>query len=80
MKKVDVFEGKTHFSALIQQASQGETILVIKDGRPVAKIVPVDAVDEQGEAESAMDRIRANRVSLGPDLTIRELIDEGRRY
>lgn len=80
MKKVGVFEGKTHFSALIHEASQGETILVTKNGKPVAKIVAADAGDERDKAEEAMERIRANRASLGPGLTIRDLIEEGRRY
>ena len=75
-----VFEGKTHFSALIHEASQGETILITKNGKPVAKIVAADADDDFDKAQAAMDWIRANRVSLGPDLTIRDLIEEGRRY
>lgn len=80
MKSVGVFEGKTHFSALIHEASMGETILITKNGRPVAKIVPVDDPDAPNRAQEAIDWIRANRVSLGPDLTIRDLIEEGRRY
>lgn len=80
MKKVGVFEGKTRFSALIHEASLGETILVTKNGKPVAKIVPADADDGLDEARAAMARIRANRISLGDDLTIRKLIEEGRRY
>ena len=79
MKKVGMFEGKTHFSALVHEVSRGETILVTKNGKPIAKIVGIVAEDDRDTARAAMDRIRANRVSLGPGLTIRDLIQEGRR-
>ncbi|MBC5803349.1 MAG: type II toxin-antitoxin system prevent-host-death family antitoxin, partial [Candidatus Eremiobacteraeota bacterium] len=37
MKTVGVFEAKTHFSALVEEASKGETITVTKNGRAVAQ-------------------------------------------
>jgi prevent-host-death family protein len=42
MKQVGVFDGKTHFSALIEEAEHGETIVVTRKGKPVARIVPID--------------------------------------
>jgi prevent-host-death family protein len=42
MKQVGVFDGKTHFSALIEEAEHGETIVVTRKGKPVARIVPVE--------------------------------------
>jgi prevent-host-death family protein len=42
MKTVGIFEGKTHFSALIEEAAGGATIVVTNKGRPVAKIVPFE--------------------------------------
>jgi prevent-host-death family protein len=42
MKQVGVFEGKTHFSALIDDAERGESTLITRNGKPVARIVPVD--------------------------------------
>ena len=77
MKTVGVFEAKTHFSALIEQAREGQTITITRNGEPVAQIVPVAGRDAQ--AREAMDRILSTRAKLkGP--TIRELIDEGRRH
>lgn len=77
MKTVGVFEAKTHFSALIEQAREGQTFTITRNGEPVAQIVPVPGRDDQ--AREAMERILSTRAKLkGP--TIRELIDEGRRY
>lgn len=41
MKKVGIFEAKTHFSALIDEVISGESIVVTKNGRPVARLVPL---------------------------------------
>jgi prevent-host-death family protein len=43
MKQVGVFDGKTHFSALIDDAQRGESTLITRNGKPVAQIVPIDA-------------------------------------
>ncbi len=77
MKKVGIFEAKTHFSALIEEARSGETIVVTKNGEPVARIVSVE--ERPSERSDAMRRILGTKAKLD-GLTIRELIEEGRRY
>ena len=39
---VNVHEAKTQFSRLIDAAHAGETILVAKDGKPWARLVPLE--------------------------------------
>jgi prevent-host-death family protein len=41
MKSVGIFEAKTQFSALVDAVQRGETIVVTKNGKPVAQLVPV---------------------------------------
>ena len=41
-RTVNVHEAKTHFSRLIDAAHAGETIVVAKDGRPWARLVPLE--------------------------------------
>jgi prevent-host-death family protein len=41
MKKVGIFEAKTHFSSLIETVMTGETVVVTKNGVPVARIMPI---------------------------------------
>jgi len=77
MKTVGVFEAKTHFSALVEEARGGETIVVTKNGEPVAQIVPFE--ERRAERGEAMRRILSRRIPLN-GLSIRELIEEGRRY
>jgi prevent-host-death family protein len=77
MKTVGVFEAKTHFSALIEEARAGETIVVTKNGEPVAQIMPFE--ERRSERSEAMRRILSRRIPLD-GLSIRELIEDGRRY
>ncbi|MBC5800940.1 MAG: type II toxin-antitoxin system prevent-host-death family antitoxin [Candidatus Eremiobacteraeota bacterium] len=79
MKTVAVFEAKTHFSALIEEARNGETIMVTRNGRAVAQIGPVASHGAKTRAQEAMKRILSSKATLG-DSTVRELIEGGRRY
>ena len=81
MKSVGLFAAKTHLSALLDQVEQGETIEITRRGRPVALLgphKPVRKPDLQRVAEEML-RERKGR-TLGKGLTIRRLIDEGRRF
>jgi prevent-host-death family protein len=80
MKTVGAFEAKTHLNQLLKQVSKGESIRITLRGVPVAKLVPSD----DGEAKDLKQTVREireirKRASL-KGLTIRDLINEGRRY
>jgi prevent-host-death family protein len=79
MKSVGIFEAKTHFSALVDEASGGKTIVITRNGEPVAELAPIDH-DRKSRGETALDRLRALRSRLkGAKIAARNLIDEGRR-
>lgn len=85
--KVGVFEARNRFSELVEAAERGEETVVLKRGRPVAKLVPIDAgPDVAARRLAALDRADALRVQLvretGRVFTHDEIIsarDEGRR-
>ncbi len=39
---VNIYEAKTHLSALVEKAAHGEEIVIAKAGKPMAKLVPFD--------------------------------------
>lgn len=39
---VNIYEAKTHLSALVEKAAQGEEIVIAKAGKPMAKLVPLE--------------------------------------
>ena len=41
--QVNIYEAKTRLSELVEQAHQGETIVIAKNGTPLAKLVPLDS-------------------------------------
>lgn len=80
MKSIGAFEAKTHLNELLRRVSSGETIRITRRGVPIAKLVPLEDGDKKDVAK-AIQELREIRkgLSLG-GLSIRELIDEGRRY
>lgn len=42
MKSVATHEAKTHLSALLQEVSLGETIIISRGRKPMAKLVPYE--------------------------------------
>ena len=41
MKTVNIHEAKTQFSKLVESVTEGESIVIAKAGRPVARLVPL---------------------------------------
>ena len=81
MKSVGAYEAKTHLPQLLDRVASGEEIQITRNGRPVARLVPEPA-EETTDIRSVIAQIREFRKGrkLGDDLTIRELIEEGRRF
>ncbi|MCL4351879.1 MAG: type II toxin-antitoxin system Phd/YefM family antitoxin [Firmicutes bacterium] len=78
MEQVGAYDAKTHLSELLDRVAQGDTIIVTKHGRPIAKLVPFreDTLSE----ETLIARFQKLRSGISPQgLSIREMIDEGRR-
>ena len=42
-KAVSVHDAKTHLSKLLVRVTAGETIVIARGGRPVARLVPIEA-------------------------------------
>lgn len=78
---IGVYDLKNHLSAVLEEVVGGREITVTKHGRPVARIAPVSAPSqtERVAALAALHALSARTKPLPDDLTIRDLIDEGRR-
>jgi prevent-host-death family protein len=77
--QVGVYEAKTHLAALLERVEKGETIVITRHGRPVARLAPVEEKRmTPAEAIAAIKEFRKGH-SLG-GLKIKDLINEGRKY
>lgn len=43
MDRVNVHEAKTHLSRLLERVERGEEVIIARNGRPVARLVPVQS-------------------------------------
>jgi prevent-host-death family protein len=79
VRSIGAYEAKTHLPRLLDEVAKGERITITKHGVPVAVLVPPGSVGTT-DADATMRRLRELRRGnrLG-GLSIRELIDEGRR-
>lgn len=73
MRKLGVFEAKNKLSELIEQAEQGQTIVLTRNGKPVAELGPIGA---HSRAKAAAERILSLDWTLGESVV--ELVRKGR--
>jgi prevent-host-death family protein len=81
MKSVGSYEAKTHLPRLLSRVEKGETITITKRGRPVAVLSPVQAPphrDVRAVIEAMLAYRNQHGPTLGDNLTVREMIEEGR--
>ncbi|MDO9467616.1 MAG: type II toxin-antitoxin system Phd/YefM family antitoxin [Thiobacillus sp.] len=43
MQTINIHEAKTHLSRLLEQVAMGEEIVIAKAGKPIARLVPLEA-------------------------------------
>jgi prevent-host-death family protein len=79
MREVQASDAKTHLPALLDAVERGETVVITRHGRRVARIVP-EHEKRQEEVDRAMAEIEAirGRSKRLSRKEIREWIDEGR--
>jgi prevent-host-death family protein len=91
MNEIGAFEAKNTLRTLLDRVERGEEIVITRHGKPVARLVPNSGRIDQGQPESAFQRIRerAQRLhSAKPSQkkrktfdweSVRALRDEGRK-
>ena len=82
MYKVGLFEAKQKLSELVERAERGERIGITRRGKLAAQIVPAKEnpeLQDLREIFAGMDKIRKKAKPLPRGMTIKDLIEEGRR-
>ena len=81
MRSVGLFEAKNRLAALIDEVERGGTEVVItRRGRRVARLVPVESrFDSLRAKQAAADLRAASKGNTLGGVSVRELIDEGKR-
>jgi prevent-host-death family protein len=79
MRTVGADEAKSHLSQLIEEVTQGQRVAITRNGMPVALLVPVPST-QKPDVREVIRQLRELRhgITLG-SLSVREMIEEGRR-
>lgn len=81
MREMQASEAKAHLPQLLDAVEHGETIIITRHGRAIARIVP-EAARRQEEIDKAIESIKALRQRTGR-VTLEELLSarhEGHRF
>jgi prevent-host-death family protein len=83
MTTIGFYEARTHLSQLLDEVARGKKVLITRRGKPAALLTPPpkEAQMDVREVIRQMKELRRQQgPTLGPGLTIRDLIEEGRRF
>jgi prevent-host-death family protein len=77
---VGAHDAKTNLSQLLDRVERGEAIVIVRHGEPVARLVPFEEPIDKAKVDQAIERLLAlqKRHTLGDDLSVEDLINEGR--
>jgi prevent-host-death family protein len=85
MREVDASEAKIKLSSLLDEVERGETIVIRRRGRPIARVVP-EPRRRQAEIEAAIEDIEALREEIVREhgsMSVEDIlssIHEGHKY
>jgi prevent-host-death family protein len=79
MRKVGIYEAKTHLPKLIDEVMHGASIVITKHGVPVAILEPHETVKRSDPATIIAQLRDFRKKHTLEGLSIREMIAEGRR-
>ena len=82
MKTIGAFQAKTQLSQLLDEVEKGEAVTITRHGRAVAVLAPIQPARRKKTGEAWLTEVQRLRkgITLGGAVTIRQLIDEGRKY
>ena len=82
MESVSSFEAKTHLPQLLERVAQGEEFIITRHGKPVARLAPAQPARPKVDVRQVIEELKAfsKGNTLGEGVTIRDLIEEGRRF
>ncbi len=81
MRSIQAAEAKAHLSSLLDEVERGETIVITRHGKPIARIVP-EADSRQARIARAMAEIEEFRKTM-PRIALEDILSarhEGHKY
>lgn len=80
MDKVNAFEAKTRLSELLRETERGKTFVIFRRGKEVARLMPPVRNSQDQGLKQILEGFREIRKKNSKPVSIKELIEEGRRF
>ena len=81
MREIQASEAKTHLPQLLDDIERGETVIITRHGRPIARLIPETSFSRDRRIET-VERLKALRATM-PNVPLDELRamrHEGHKY
>jgi prevent-host-death family protein len=72
MRHVQLAEAETHLAAILEDVERGETVVITRQGKAVARLVPEEANNRLTERRALIAEIKELRKTM-PALTFEEI-------
>jgi prevent-host-death family protein len=72
MREIQASEAKTHLPQLLDEIERGESIIITRHGRPIARLIPEPSIRREARAET-VERLKALRATM-PSVPLDELL------
>jgi prevent-host-death family protein len=79
METIGAYEVKTHLARLLRRVAAGESFEITRNGVPVAKLVPIDEKPKRDVSQVIEEILEFRKTHRLDGLSIKDLINEGRR-
>lgn len=80
LQRVNAFDAKTKLSELLRETEQGRAFVIYRRGKEVARLIPPLKEKKKTDSKKILDSFREIREGISGKVSIRKLINEGRRF
>jgi prevent-host-death family protein len=79
-REIGAFEAKTRLAELLRETEQGMSFVILRRGKPVARLVPVASGELESDWQQILEDMKKIRARVKGPVDVVELVKEGRRY
>ena len=79
-QKVSAFEAKTKLSKLLRETEQGSSFVIYRRGKEVARLIPPVKEEKDADLKQVISSFREIRERILGKMSVRDLLEEGRRF
>jgi prevent-host-death family protein len=80
MEEVTAYQAKTHLSRLLREVALGKQLRITRKGTPVAMLLPVQKEESKNIRKTIVDLKRFRKGIFLKGLSLKKMIEEGRRF